>query len=91
MLNGKQLTHINVDETNDGSAVNVSYVKSKYDQLTEYRKVALFENSSEVSVSGETILDVPLLGVIYVETIVRPNGVNLNLYVSWTLYNCSSY
>ena len=32
-MNGNQLLDIEVDDTNDGSAVNISYVESKFDRL----------------------------------------------------------
>ena len=41
----------------------------------------MFENSSEVFVSGEAMLDVPLKGIIYDETMVGLDDVSLNLLV----------
>ena len=41
----------------------------------------MFENSSEVSVSGEAMLDVPLKGIIYDETMIDFDDVSLNLLV----------
>ena len=78
-MNGNQLLNIEVDETNDGSAVNVSYVKSKFDRLEDYRKVAVFENSGEVSVDGEVIVEVPLKGIIYDDQMIAVDGATLAL------------
>ena len=49
--------------------------------LDDCLKVTVFENSSEVSVSGEAMLDVSLKGIIYDETMIGLYDVSFNLLV----------
>ena len=76
-MNKIQITIVNVDESAKSPASNVSHVKPKFDQLDDYRKVSACDNSGEVSVSGETMLDVPLKRVIYEETMVELDNTTL--------------
>ena len=77
----KIITNVNVDEANESSAVNVSHVKSNVDQLNEYRKITVLENSDELTINGETTLEIPFKAIIYDDTIIYLDDVSPNLIV----------
>ena len=59
-MNGNQLTNVSVNENDESSAVNVEYVKSKLDNINDYRKVSVFDSERDLELQNEASTDVLL-------------------------------